>query len=56
MKRMTSKLIGWNIQAIPQSHNPLILCDIFRWKQLKMAEYCIRRAGGRAELELEKIL
>jgi integrase len=37
-------------------HNPLILCDIFGWKQLKMAEYYIRRAGGRAELELEKIL
>jgi integrase len=37
-------------------HNPLILCDIFGWKQLKMAEYYIRRAGGRAEVELDKIL
>ena len=37
-------------------HNPLILCDIFGWKQLKMAEYYIRRAGGRAELELDKII
>ena len=37
-------------------HNPVILCDIFGWKQLSMAEFYIRRAGGRAELELDKIL
>jgi integrase len=36
--------------------NPVILCDLFGWKQLKMAEYYIRRAGGRAELELDKFL
>ena len=37
-------------------HNPLILCDIFGWKQLSMAEYYIRRAGGRTETELDKII
>ena len=37
-------------------HNPLILCDIFGWKQLSMAEYYIRRAGGRTEAELDKIM
>ncbi len=36
-------------------HNPLILCDIFGWKQLSMAEYYVRRAGGRTEMELDKI-
>lgn len=37
-------------------HNPVILCDIFGWKQLSMAEVYIRRAGGRTELELERSL
>ncbi len=37
-------------------YNPLILCDIFGWKQLAMAEFYIRRAGGRAESELDKII
>jgi integrase len=37
-------------------HNPVVLCDVFGWKQLKMAEHYIRRAGGRTELELERIL
>ncbi len=35
-------------------HNPIVLCDIFGWKQLKMAERYIRRAGGRTELELDR--
>ena len=37
-------------------HNPIVLCDIFGWKQLKMAENYIRRAGGRTELELDRLL
>ncbi|MEI6795357.1 MAG: site-specific integrase [Methanomassiliicoccales archaeon] len=37
-------------------HNPIVLCDIFGWKQLKMAEVYIRRAGGRTEAELERPL
>jgi len=37
-------------------HNPLILCDIFGWKQMSMAEYYIRRAGERTETELDKII
>jgi integrase len=37
-------------------HNPVILCDIFGWKQLSMAEFYIRRAGGRAEIELDRIV
>jgi len=36
--------------------NPVVLCDLFGWKQLKMAEYYIRRAGGRTELELDRVL
>jgi len=36
--------------------NPVILCDLFGWKQLKMAEYYIRRAWGRAEFELSLLL
>jgi integrase/recombinase XerD len=36
--------------------NPLVLCDVFGWRHLEMAEHYIRRAGGRAELELDKIL
>lgn len=37
-------------------HNPIVLCDLFGWKQLSMGEHYIRRAGGRTELELDKIL
>ncbi len=34
--------------------NPQVLCDLFGWGQLKIAQYYIRRAGGLAEEELEK--
>jgi len=34
--------------------NPQVLCDIFGWGQLAIAQYYIRRAGGMAEEELER--
>jgi hypothetical protein len=36
--------------------NPQVLCDIFGWGELKIAQYYIRRAGGLAEEELERAL
>lgn len=35
--------------------NPQVLCDIFGWGQLAIAQYYIRRAGGMAEEELERV-
>ena len=34
--------------------NPQVLCDLFGWGQLAIAQYYIRRAGGMAEEELER--
>lgn len=34
--------------------NPQVLCDIFGWGQLAIAQYYIRRSGGLAEEELER--
>lgn len=34
--------------------NPQVLCDLFGWGQLSIAQYYIRRAGGLAEEELER--
>jgi integrase len=34
--------------------NPQVLCDVFGWGQLAIAQYYIRRAGGMAEEELER--
>ncbi|MCX6652442.1 MAG: tyrosine-type recombinase/integrase [Methanomassiliicoccales archaeon] len=34
--------------------NPRVLCDLFGWGQLKIAQYYIQRAGGLAEEELER--
>jgi len=36
--------------------NPQVLCDLFGWGDLKIAQYYIRRSGGLAEEELEKAL
>lgn len=50
LRATAATILAYNV------HNPLILCDIFGWKQLSMAEYYIRRAGGRTETELDKII
>ena len=34
--------------------NPQVLCDLFGWGQLAIAQYYVRRAGGLAEDELER--
>jgi integrase len=34
--------------------NPQVLCDVFGWGQLAIAQYYIRRAGGLAEEKLER--
>jgi integrase len=58
--KLTAKVYPHSLRATAATRiayrikNPQVLCDIFGWGQLAIAQYYIRRAGGLAEEELER--
>jgi len=58
--KLTAKVYPHSLRATAATRiayrikNPQVLCDIFGWGQLAIAQYYIRRAGDMAEEELER--
>ena len=58
--KLTAKIYPHSLRATAATRiaykikNPQVLCDVFGWGQLAIAQYYIRRAGGLAEEELER--